>query len=222
MKTFLGIIVLALIVGAGYYLVRQTKDNSNTESTAGTTTEQQQQAETPTPTPTPEPTPEVTVSDHPVATIETSMGTIVVTLDHTAAPKTVENFVKLSNDGFYNGLKFHRVIPNFVIQGGDPQGDGTGGPGYTVPAEIKLTHKKGAIAMARTGDQVNPTRASSGSQFYIVVDENAQTKSLDGQYTVFGYVTSGMDIVAKISKVPTEPGDYPLTEVLIKKITIKE
>jgi cyclophilin family peptidyl-prolyl cis-trans isomerase len=199
MKTFLGIIVLALIVGAGYYLVRQTKDNSNTESTAGTTTEQQQQAETPTPTPTPEPTPEVTVSDHPV-----------------------ENFVKLSNDGFYNGLKFHRVIPNFVIQGGDPQGDGTGGPGYTVPAEIKLTHKKGAIAMARTGDQVNPTRASSGSQFYIVVDENAQTKSLDGQYTVFGYVTSGMDIVAKISKVPTEPGDYPLTEVLIKKITIKE
>jgi peptidyl-prolyl cis-trans isomerase B (cyclophilin B) len=222
MKTFLGVLVLALIVGGVFFLVKQGKDNNNqTASTAGSTTEQQpeQQAQTPVPTPTPEP---VVVSDHPTATIETTLGTVVVTLDHTAAPKTVENFVKLSNDGFYNGLKFHRVIPNFVIQGGDPSGDGTGGPGYTVPAEIKLTHKKGAIAMARTGDQVNPTRASSGSQFYIVVDENAQTKSLDGQYTVFGYVTSGMDIVTKISNVPTQAGDFPVTDVLIKKITIKE
>jgi cyclophilin family peptidyl-prolyl cis-trans isomerase len=222
MKTFLGVLVLALIVGGVFFLVKQGKDNDNqTASTAGSTTEQQpeQQTQTPVPTPTPEP---VVVSDHPTATIETTLGTVVVTLDHTAAPKTVENFVKLSNDGFYNGLKFHRVIPNFVIQGGDPSGDGTGGPGYTVPAEIKLTHKKGAIAMARTGDQVNPTRASSGSQFYIVVDENAQTKSLDGQYTVFGYVTSGMDIVTKISNVPTQAGDFPVTDVLIKKITIKE
>ncbi|MBX4204902.1 MAG: peptidylprolyl isomerase [Candidatus Doudnabacteria bacterium] len=93
------------------------------------------------------------------------MGNIVVTLDHTAAPKTVENFVKLSNEGFYNGLKFHRVIPHFVIQGGDPLGTGTGGPGYTVPAEIKLTHKLGAIGMASTAAKGD----SNGSQFYIVV-----------------------------------------------------
>jgi peptidyl-prolyl cis-trans isomerase B (cyclophilin B) len=130
--------------------------------------------------------------------------------------------VKLAKEGFYNGLKFHRVIPNFIIQGGDPKGDGTGGPGYTIPAEIKLTHKKGAIAMARTGDEVNPTRASSGSQFYIVVAENLNSKSLDGKYTVFGYVTSGLDVVSKISEAPTEPGDYPLTDILIKKVTVTE
>jgi cyclophilin family peptidyl-prolyl cis-trans isomerase len=148
------------------------------------------------------------------------LGTFTVTLDHTAAPKTVENFVKLANSNFYNGLKFHRVVPNFVIQGGDPKGDGTGGPGYTIPAEIKLKHTIGAIAMARTGDDVNPSRASSGSQFYVTLQA---LPSLDGQYTVFGYVTAGMDVVQKIGAVPTDPtNDMPLTDVIIKKITIKE
>jgi cyclophilin family peptidyl-prolyl cis-trans isomerase len=130
-----------------------------------------------------------------VATVTTSKGNIVVALDASAAPQTVNNFVFLANQGFYDGLTFHRVVQNFVIQGGDPLGTGTGGPGYTVPAEIKLPHVEGAIAMARLGDQQNPQRASSGSQFYITL---APTPNLDGAYTAFGHVTSGMDVVKKI------------------------
>ena len=132
-----------------------------------------------------------------VATITTSKGNIVVSLDANAAPQTVNNFVFLANQGFYDGLTFHRVEPGFVIQGGDPLGTGGGGPGYTVPAEIKLPHVEGAIAMARTSDQVNPKRESSGSQFYITL---APTPFLDGAYTAFGKVTQGMDVVKKIAK----------------------
>jgi len=132
-----------------------------------------------------------------VATITTSKGNIVVSLDANTAPQTVNNFVFLANQGFYDGLTFHRVEPGFVIQGGDPLGTGGGGPGYTVPAEIKLPHVEGAIAMARTSDQVNPKRESSGSQFYITL---APTPFLDGAYTAFGKVTQGMDVVKKIAK----------------------
>jgi peptidyl-prolyl cis-trans isomerase B (cyclophilin B) len=142
-----------------------------------------------------------------VATITTSKGTIVVSLDANAAPQTVNNFVFLVNQGFYDGLTFHRVEPGFVIQGGDPLGTGGGGPGYTVPAEIKLPHVEGAIAMARTSDQVNPKRESSGCQFYITL---APTPFLDGAYTAFGKVTQGMDVVKKIAK-----GD------VIQQITIR-
>jgi peptidyl-prolyl cis-trans isomerase B (cyclophilin B) len=130
------------------------------------------------------------------ATISTGKGDIVVQLDVKAAPQTVNNFVFLSREGFYDGLTFHRVEPKFVIQGGDPLGNGTGGPGYTVPAEIKLPHVEGAIAMARRGDQVNPTRASSGSQFYITL---APTPFLDGGYTAFGRVITGMEVVKSIA-----------------------
>jgi len=143
-----------------------------------------------------------------VATISTAKGDIVVQLDAQAAPQTVNNFVFLARQGFYDGLTFHRVEPDFVIQGGDPTGTGAGGPGYTVPAEIQLTHVEGAIAMARRGDEANPTRASSGSQFYITL---APTSFLDGAYTVFGHVTEGMDVVKAIAI-----GD------VIDKITITE
>jgi peptidyl-prolyl cis-trans isomerase B (cyclophilin B) len=131
-----------------------------------------------------------------VATISAAKGDIIVQLDASAAPLTVNNFVFLANQGFYDGLTFHRVEPGFVIQGGDPAGTGGGGPGYTVPAEIGLKHVEGAIAMARQGDQVNPERASSGSQFYITL---APTDFLDGAYTVFGQVTDGMDVVQSIA-----------------------
>jgi cyclophilin family peptidyl-prolyl cis-trans isomerase len=131
-----------------------------------------------------------------VATISTGKGDIVVRLDGGAAPQTVNNFVFLSREGFYDGLTFHRVEPGFVIQGGDPLGSGSGGPGYTVPAEIELPHVEGAIAMARRGDQVNPSRASSGSQFYITL---ALTPFLDGGYTAFGRVVEGMDVVKSIA-----------------------
>ena len=131
-----------------------------------------------------------------VATISTAKGDIVAQLDASAAPQTVNNFVFLARQGFYDGLTFHRVEPGFVIQGGDPTGTGGGGPGYTIPAEIKLPHVEGAIAMARQGDEANPTRASSGSQFYITL---APTSFLDGAYTVFGQVTAGMDVVKSIA-----------------------
>jgi cyclophilin family peptidyl-prolyl cis-trans isomerase len=131
-----------------------------------------------------------------VATISTAKGDIIVQLDASAAPLTVNNFVFLARQGFYDKLTFHRVEPGFVIQGGDPTGTGAGGPGYTVPAEIQLPHIEGAIATARQGDQVNPTRASSGSQFYITL---APTPFLDGGYTAFGHVIEGMDVVQSIA-----------------------
>ena len=143
-----------------------------------------------------------------VATIATAKGDIVVSLDAQAAPQTVNNFVFLARNGFYNGLTFHRVEPGFVIQGGDPLGDGTSGPGYTLPAEIGLPHNEGAIAMARRPDSVNPNRESSGSQFYITL---APTPHLDGGYTVFGQVTEGMDVVKSIAV-----GD------VIESVTIQE
>ena len=131
-----------------------------------------------------------------VATITTEQGEIVAELDPGAAPLTVNNFVHLANAGFYDGLTFHRVVPNFVVQGGDPLGTGTGGPGYQVPAEMDLPHVKGAIAMARQPDEVNPERASSGSQFYITLEP---TPHLDGAYTVFGQVVQGTEVVDAIA-----------------------
>jgi cyclophilin family peptidyl-prolyl cis-trans isomerase len=166
------------------------------------------------------------VTDKVNATVNTNMGSFELALDAKAAPQTVANFVKLSNEGFYNGLKFFRIVQGFMIQGGDPKNDGTGGPGYTVPAEIGLKHLKGAIAMARTGDQVNPKKDSSGSQFYITLDAQP---SLDAAgYTVFGYVTSGMDVVEKIGAIPTDVNpasgeqSVPLKDAIINKITIKQ
>ena len=129
------------------------------------------------------------------ATIHTNKGDIVILLDAQAAPEHVNNFIFLSNEGFYDGLTFHRVEPGFVIQGGDPLGSGQGGPGYTVPGEFSLTHGEGAVAMARLSDDVNPNRESSGSQFYITL---APTPFLDGQYSVFGQVEEGMDVVQSI------------------------
>lgn len=131
------------------------------------------------------------------ATIVTSKGDIVVSLDATKAPEHVNNFIFLSKQGFYDGLTFHRVEPGFVIQAGDPLANGQGGPGYTLPSEIGLKHVEGALAMARLPDQVNPERESSGSQFYITL---APTPFLDNQYTVFGKVEKGMDVVKSIEK----------------------
>ena len=142
------------------------------------------------------------------AIIETDKGNIRVKLFAKEAPLSVTNFMQLAKGGFYEGLTFHRVEPGFVIQGGDPAGNGTGGPGYTVPAEIGQPHLKGALAWARTGDEVNPQRRSSGSQFYITLEA---TPFLDGGYTVFGQTVEGMEVVSQIRK-----GDK------IKKVTVIE
>jgi len=133
------------------------------------------------------------------AVIKTSYGEIVIQLHAEQAPKTVANFKKLASEGFYNGLSFHRVVPGFVVQGGDPAGNGTGGPGYTVEAEIDptLKHLTGTVATARKGDRVNPQKRSSGSQFYICL---APQPHLDGGYTIFGQVIEGMEAVKKIRK----------------------
>ena len=154
--------------------------------------------------------------------METSLGNMTIELYPKDAPIHVANFKKLVYNHFYDGLLFHRVINGFMIQGGDPNtrnGNentwGTGGPGYTIPAEIKLKHVKGSLAAARMGDQVNPKRESSGSQFYIVT---GQASFLDGQYTVYGEVIEGLDVADKIQNVKTNSFDRPLDKVVINKV----
>ena len=131
------------------------------------------------------------------AIIHTSKGDITCQLNSKDAPLSVTNFIQLSQGGFYNGLTFHRVVPNFVVQGGDPEGTGRGGPGYTLPSEIRLSHTQGALAWARLPDNVNPKKRSSGSQFYIALEK---IPYLDGEYTVFGQTTAGFDVVKKIEQ----------------------
>jgi peptidyl-prolyl cis-trans isomerase B (cyclophilin B) len=144
-------------------------------------------------------------------TMTTNHGDIVLELFDEDAPKTVDNFRKLAEDGFYDGLIFHRVIPDFMIQGGCPQGTGTGGPGYTFEDEIN-DHKvvKGALAMANAGPNTN------GSQFFIVTTESAPW--LDGKHTVFGEVSEGMDVVDTIGTLPTDARDRPTQEARIERL----
>jgi peptidyl-prolyl cis-trans isomerase B (cyclophilin B) len=144
-------------------------------------------------------------------TMTTNHGDIVLELFDEDAPKTVDNFRKLAEDGYYDGLIFHRVIPDFMIQGGCPQGTGTGGPGYTFEDEIN-DHKvvKGALAMANAGPNTN------GSQFFIVTTEAAPW--LDGKHTVFGEVSDGMDVVDTIGTLPTDARDRPTQEARIERL----
>jgi len=148
------------------------------------------------------------------AMLQTNHGPIEVELFDGDAPKTVENFTKLSKDGFYDGVIFHRVIPDFMIQGGDPTGTGTGGPGYTFEDEFNQ-HKveRGALAMANAGPNTN------GSQFFIVVAEAAPW--LDGKHTVFGRVTSGMDVVDTIVALPRDASDKPAEDATIEGVNVQ-
>ena len=147
------------------------------------------------------------------ATLHTSEGPIEFELYPDEAPKTVENFTKLAGDGFYDGLIFHRVIPDFMIQGGCPEGTGTGGPGYTFEDEFN-DHKivRGALAMANAGPNTN------GSQFFIVT--TAEAPWLDGKHTVFGEVTDGMDTVDAIEATPTAAGDRPVEPQVIERVEL--
>ena len=160
------------------------------------------------------------MSDRQIAVIETNFGNIVIQLYPDVAPGHVENFVKLAQDGFYDGSTFHRVIPGFMIQGGDPNSkdedrsnDGQGGPGFTINAEFSdVPHKRGILSMARAQDP-----NSAGSQFFIVVKDS---NFLDGQYTVFGEVIEGMDVADKIVNVKRDGNDNPLEKVTMK-VTIR-
>jgi cyclophilin family peptidyl-prolyl cis-trans isomerase len=149
------------------------------------------------------------------ATLHTSEGAIELELYPDDAPKTVENFLKLSRDGFYEGVIFHRVIPDFMIQGGDPTGTGMGGPGYTFEDEFNdYKVERGALAMANAGPNTN------GSQFFIVT--TAAAPWLDGKHTVFGRVTEGMDAVDAIEQVDTDAQDKPHEPVVIERVELAE
>jgi len=150
----------------------------------------------------------------PQAILHTNHGAIEVELHEADAPKTVANFTKLAGEGFYDGLKFHRVIPDFMIQGGDPRGDGTGGPGYTFedePNEHPVV--RGALAMANSGPNTN------GSQFFVVTADACPW--LDGKHTVFGSVTSGMGVVDTISNLPRDARDQPRDDAVIDRVELQ-
>ncbi len=147
--------------------------------------------------------------------MQTSKGTIDVELYPEDAPKTVGNFVELARKGFYDGVIFHRVIEDFMVQGGDPTGRGTGGPGYQFEDEFnRHPVERGALAMANAGPNTN------GSQFFIVTA--AACPWLDGKHTVFGRVTGGMDVVDAISRVPKDSRDKPLDDVRIESVTVAD
>jgi peptidyl-prolyl cis-trans isomerase B (cyclophilin B) len=149
------------------------------------------------------------------ATLQTNHGPIDIELYPEDAPKTVDNFVKLARDGFYDNLVFHRVIPDFMIQGGDPTGTGSGGPGYSFEDEFNR-HKveRGALAMANAGPNTN------GSQFFIVTAEACAW--LDGKHTVFGKVTGGMDVADTISELPRDSRDKPHEDAVIERVEIAD
>jgi cyclophilin family peptidyl-prolyl cis-trans isomerase len=149
------------------------------------------------------------------AVLHTNHGAIAIELFPNEAPKTVENFTKLARERFYDGVTFHRVIPDFMIQGGDPTGTGSGGPGYSFEDEIN-EHKvvRGALAMANAGPNTN------GSQFFIVTTDEAPW--LDGKHTVFGKVTSGMDVADAISELPRDAHDKPHEPVVIDRVELDD
>ena len=150
---------------------------------------------------------------------------VVIGLYDDAAPQTVANFKELCRKRFYNGMRFHRAFPSTLVQTGDPKSrhgvadrSGTGGPGYTIPAEFGRNHVRGTVAMSRLADVVNPSKASSGSQFYVCL---TPMPKLDGKYTVFGEVLEGLDVLDFISNQPTDSNDFPLAKIVIKSITIQ-
>lgn len=156
---------------------------------------------------------------------EKELQRVVIGLNDQDAPNTVANFKELIRKKFYNGMRFHRVFPGAFVQTGDPlsrRGEadrsGTGGPGYTIPAEIRLRHEKGSVAMARLPDKVNPAKNSNGSQFYACLKP---LPKLDGQYTVFGQVLEGLDVLDYISNQPTNSNDFPLPKIVIKSIVLE-
>lgn len=153
-----------------------------------------------------------------IATVVTNCGEFEITLDSKRAPKTGGSFAELVKDGFYDGLKFHRIVAGFVIQAGDPKGDGTGGPGFSVvekpPAD--LTYVRGVVAMAKTGAEKPGT---SGSQFFVVTGEDA---GLPPDYALLGKVSKGQDVVDTIGTAQTDPTEQPVAPIVISKITIAE
>jgi|TARA_B110000116_G_scaffold272191_1_gene295698 cyclophilin family peptidyl-prolyl cis-trans isomerase len=153
---------------------------------------------------------------NPIVTIETNLGTIEAELFQDGAPKTVGNFIELVKKGYYDGVVFHRVIEGFMVQGGDPDGTGRGGPGYTIPDEFGegLAHTEpGVFSMANAGPN------TGGSQFFITL---AATPWLDGKHAIFGKVSNGLDVVEAIGQVQTGAADRPTEDVVMEKVTVSD
>lgn len=168
--------------------------------------------------------PDVVVMDLKVGK-ERDLRRVVIGLYDSAAPLHAENFKELARTRYYKGMQFHRAFPGALVQTGDPYSrrgpnvrTGTGGPGWTVPAEIRLPHKKGSVAMARLDTPVNPARVSNGSQFYVTLKP---MPALNGQYTVFGRVLEGLEHLEEISRLNTDRNNFPLEKVVIKRIVLE-
>lgn len=220
-SVYVTLIICVIVLGVGYYIWSQSQGESNIQGS----TNPQSTADTSAPTPiAPVATP---VSEQPQSlknlmhtiTIETNKGTIVFETYDQDAPKAAKNFVDLANKGYYNGIIFHRVIKGFMIQGGDPTGTGTGGPGYTFEDELnpstasyKEGYKRGVVAMANAGPNTN------GSQFFIM----HQDYPLPNNYTIFGKVIKGMEIVDAIANTKTGAGDKPVDPIVMKKVASVE
>ncbi|MEY3481502.1 MAG: hypothetical protein RIQ71_2277 [Verrucomicrobiota bacterium] len=156
---------------------------------------------------------------------ERDLRRVVIGLYDEAAPLHAQNFKDLARKRYYNGMRFHRAFPGSLLQSGDPfskygpnERTGTGGPGYTVPAEIRLAHKRGSVAMSRIDGSINPAKVSNGSQFYVCLKDQPK---LNGQYTVFGRVLEGLDALEEISRKGTDPNNFPLEKIVIKRIVIE-
>jgi cyclophilin family peptidyl-prolyl cis-trans isomerase len=213
-----GTVAGTFLASAGY------ANRSTADTTAHRSDAVDQTVVTPTPTVTPTATPgpvrsyatppPMTIDPNKTytATVKTNKGDFTIDLFPKDAPQTVNSFIFLANNHFYDGLNFHRVVPDFVIQGGDPKGDGTGGPGYSLPDEIN-SHKNqpGAVAMANAGP------GTDGSQFFV---DLTQQPNLDGKYTVFGQVTSGLDVVKQIGQTPRDPKSPNAPAVTIESVTV--
>ncbi len=227
----MSVLILGIVVGGGYFLFSGEKVNigeplsdeyklDDTVAPTGQLEDGSQTASIEPTTATNPPVPTQTQNNNKksnMVTIETNYGKIVIELYTADAPKTTENFVTLANKGFYNGLIFHRVIKGFMIQGGDPNGNGTGGPGYKFADEINPTsalyktgYKKGVVAMANSGPNTN------GSQFFIMHADYP----LPSSYTIFGHVVSGQEIVDKIANVQVGANDKPVTSVTMTKVVV--
>ncbi len=222
---FFSLVVVAIVIFGGYYLFSGNKNQSDNavslqnygEVTVATTTDSTQATSTVnTNKPADAKGSSVAKKSH-MATIDTNYGKIVFQTYDSDAPNTVANFVMLANKGFYNGLIFHRVIKGFMIQGGDPKGNGTGGPGYQFADELnpatasyKAGYKKGVVAMANAGPNTN------GSQFFIMTADYP----LPNNYTIFGKVTSGQDVVDTIDNVQTDQNDKPVSPVVMNSVSV--
>ena len=225
----LSVIVVCVLVG-GYFVLKNKKESlpndfkivnlsTTTNSIEQTAVATGTQLQTNSSSAGSEPKAPAPLKKLHMITIDTNYGKIVFETYDGDAPKTVNNFVTLANKGFYNGLIFHRVIKGFMIQGGDPNGTGTGGPGYQFEDELnpntqsyKNGYKKGVVAMANAGPNTN------GSQFFIMTADNP----LPNAYTIFGYVVSGQDVVDKIANVQTGPNDRPISPVTMKIVSVSQ